>query len=277
MERGELYRLLALGPETVNALGRVERELDLGRVEPQIAALCHQETAGEAYRELKEALGDDPDGMKMLCCQLECARRAWDAYRGRGIPDSVFTDTMRCFQRFIGESRRMYGRLLFDRGWWTWRQASLSLFRLGALEFELREAGTAAIHIPSDADLSGSSVDRSLEAARSFFGRFFGEIDRFTCHSWLLSPELVPLLRENSHILAFQRRFEIVGEDREDREFIRWLFEAPADTPPERLPERTSLQRAVKNLLLSGGTVGSAYGIMSTDRMDNSGGNYDDT
>lgn len=261
-EIAELCELLELGPEVEEALERVGPP---DRAETLIANLCRRETSEEAYRELERLLAPDPDGMQMLRCQLEGVRRTREAYRELGIPDAVFTDTVGCFRRFIGESRRVYGRLRFDRGWWTWRQLSLSLFRLGALEFERRERDgerVTAVHIPSGADLSPEAVDASLREAGAFFGRFFGGMGRLQCHSWLLSPALRPLLRENSHILAFQRRFEIEREDPGDREFIRWLFDAPEDTPPERLPERTGLQRTVKQLLLSGGTVGSAYGIM---------------
>lgn len=76
------------------------------------------------------------------------------------------------------------------------------------------------------------------------------------------APALVPLLPERSNILLFQRRFSIRSVDREDREFMEWLFQAPADAGWEDLPDRTRLQRSVKALLRGGGTVGSACGRM---------------
>ena len=63
------------------------------------------------------------------------------------------------------ECKKKNGRMFFDRGWWTYRQLSLDLFRVGALEYQISEqrtSGTIGIHIPSDADLSGESVDDSL-------------------------------------------------------------------------------------------------------------------
>ncbi len=265
-ECAELCELLELGPEVAEALERAGPPPD--RAEALTAALCRRETAAEAYRELERLLAPDPDGMRMLRCQLNGVLMAREAYRETGIPDAVFADTVGCFRRFLGESRRVYGRLQFDRGWWTWRQLSLSLFRLGSLEYERRERDggrVTAVHIPSGADLSPEAVDRSLRQAEDFFDRFFGGMGEIRCHSWLLSPALTPLLREDSNILAFQRRFTVEREDPGDREFIRWLFEMPEETPPERLPERTGLQRAVKKLLLSGGTAGSAYGTMRID------------
>ena len=85
---------------------------------------------------------------------------------------------------------------------------------------------------------------------------------RFICESWLLSPVLKELLPENSKILAFQNRFEIISENREDRDYIEWVFQAPPGTEIRQLPEKTSLQRNVKRLLLEGGNVGAACGII---------------
>ena len=77
-----------------------------------------------------------------------------------------------------------------------------------------------------------------------------------------MSPTLKSLLSEKSNILAFQNRFDIMEENKEDKEYIEWLFQVPADTEYLKLPEKTSLQKKVKKLLLNGGTVGVAYGIM---------------
>ena len=77
-----------------------------------------------------------------------------------------------------------------------------------------------------------------------------------------MSPALRPLLPERSNILSFQERFDIVQEDREDQEYIEWLFQVPVDTDHRELPADSSLQKKVKELLLSGGAIGSAYGFM---------------
>ena len=70
------------------------------------------------------------------------------------------------------------------------------------------------------------------------------------------------MLAENSNIKKFQNRFEIVRENKEDREYIEWLFQRLENTPYEELPENTSLQKKVKQLLLNGGNIGTALGIM---------------
>lgn len=265
MEQQEFYGLIGLPSEAAAHLSAVR--LDLESLAPWLDRLMDAEEAPAAYRELKELLPDTPDRWNMLYCHLECARRAYEGYQKRGIPDSIYIDTMRCFSRCLRECRQEQGRMFFDRAWWTYRQTSMALFRVGELEYEFssHEGRPAlALHIPSDADLSPHRVDASLTQAEVFFKTYFPDFacENYTCDSWLLSPALRPLLGPDSHIRSFQTRFRILRERPEDREFIQWLFQRPQDTAPEALPAGTSLQKKVKALLLQGGAVGCALGIM---------------
>lgn len=267
MERETLYRLIELPAEVINRLQAVCKEVDIEQTEPYLERLTERSTAAEAYKELGAFLEEDKDHMRMLYCQLECVRRIYDRYRQKGIAETVYVDTMKCFSRFLRECEQKNGRMFFDRGWWTYRQASMGLFRIGALEYEFDEhegQSVIAVHIPSDADLSPEAVEQSLQEAGACFGTYYPEFayGRYTCESWLMSPVLKQLLQEQSNIVAFQERFTILSEDREDREFIEWLFQVPAGTAYDRLPERTTLQRKAKELLLAGGTVGCAFGMI---------------
>lgn len=267
MERLELYHLIGLQSEIVEKLSIVARELDLAPLAPCLEQFLVRETAPSAYQRLKALLGEDSDGLRLLYCYLECVRRAYGNYQTHRIPDQIYTDTMKCFSRFLNECEREHGRICFDRGWWAYRQTSMSLFRVGALEYEFHThegENVIALHIPSDADLSPASVDRSLEQAGTFFSRYFPQYQysSYTCNSWLLSHQLRPLLSQGSNIRSFQDRFCIQKENPADMEFIQWLFQVPRNTAFPHLPERTSLQRQVKTLLLRGDTIGAAYGVM---------------
>lgn len=265
MEKKELYDLIGLPPEIIGRLQAAGDEVDLGQAEPYLERMTDRQTAAEAYRDLVSLLAEDTDNLKMLYCQLECARRVFERYRQKGIEGTVYVDTMKCFTRFLKECGKKNGRMFFDRGWWTYRQVSMALFRIGALEYEFATQegeNTVAVHIPSDADLSPEAVDRSFKEAGTFFRDCFSEYryGRYTCDSWLLSPVLKQLLPDRSNIVSFQERFTVTSVDREDREFIEWLFQVPKETAYDRLPARTTLQRNVRTLLLEGGTVGAAFG-----------------
>ena len=137
---------------------------------------------------------------------------------------------------------------------------------MGALEYEwLDDEEIFAMHIPSDADLSPESVDASLEQAKTFLNCvYLGVQDRpIVCRSWLLSPALEDMLDENSNIRSFRKRFRFTGERQEEVEScLEWLFRVPPDTPYEKLPEETSLQRKAKAYLLAGGSIGTGSGIL---------------
>lgn len=267
MTRQELYQWIELPPEIAAKLEAVRPDVDWDRAAPYLEGLLDAETARSAYQQLRDLLSEDEGHFQLLCCYLECARRAFERYQQRSIPNAIYADTMKCFPRFLAECEKEQGRMYFNRGWWAYRQTSMQLFRIGALEYEfLSHEGkpALALHIPTDADLSGASVDRSLAQAEEFFSTYYPEYryKYYTCNSWLLSPRIRPLLAGSSNILAFQNRFRLLRETPEDREFIQWLFQCPADTGCDRLPESTSLQRGVKALLLDGGSVGCAYGVM---------------
>lgn len=271
MERSELYRLTGIRTQDAERLEAVRWGMDLAQLAPQIEGLLDIGTAPAAYRRLVELLPDDGDHLKLLLCYLEAARRTFDLYRERRIPPGVYAATMGCFPRFLREDQALFGRLCFTRGWWAYRQTCMSLFRIGALEYEfcaLEGKPALAIHIPSDADFSPEAVERSLEQAKSFFQEFYPDYrsEKLTCNSWLLAPRLRPMLSPKSNILSFQSRFCILRENPDDQEYIELLFQVPRDTRARHLPERTSLQREVKTLLLRGGTVGSAYGTLNAER-----------
>ena len=188
------------------------------------------------------------------------------------IEESVFIDTMRCYARFAREYFASYGAHGFDRGYWTVRQRDARLFRLGALEYELlREDGAPMIglHIPSDGSLETEALNASLAEARAFLRRHFPEwADApVRCESWLLAPALKELLPPGSRIVRFQAAFDLTGTDPDADDALQWVFGLAegqkAGAKLDELPEDTALRRSMKALLLSGGKVGVATGMLA--------------
>ena len=235
-----------------------------GVPESVIAMLTDFDRAEEGYNALSGLLGDDD--MAVLACQLEAAALCCDKMMARGVPEQVMVDTMKCFSRFLGETLHMTGEEKFDREWWTWRQTGGRLLRIGELEYELvPEHKAVSLHIPSDAVFTPENVDASLSAARELLGKVYPDYRDadYVCDSWLLSPELGKLLRPGSNIASFQNRFRITKVEPAAKDFYGWLFRVKEDTPVEELPELTSLQRSVKQHVLSGGSIGVAWGTMN--------------
>ena len=219
----------------------------------------------------KKTAGND-DGAGILIRQLAEAAESREYGAWKRIPEEIWLDTMRCFPRFIAEHRRSYGRDGFDRGGWTVRQAGCRLFRIGELEYELLETDgkrAVSIHIPSDTRLEADRLNDSVRRAKDFLSEYYPEWQGapMICESWLLSPALKQMLPPESRIRRFQDAFDLTGEDPEDCAALEWVFYVAGgqrdSVKTEDLPEKTSLQRKMKAMLLSGKKPGSARGTLA--------------
>ena len=217
----------------------------------------------------------DGYGLRIL---IGCLSAAIDTereiYAKKGISDKIFTDTMSVFTVYVKEYYAIHGIYGFDSLRWIWRQLSGILFRLGTLEFEMiryqgndptgrieKNTPLLSVHIPSNAILSREEIDKSYTQAREFFANTEYANAPFYCWSWLLSPKLKEMLPESSGILRFMNDFEIISEtpsgDSANIRVFNKLFHTP-----ENLPEKTSLQRNLKKLLLQGGHAGEGEGFI---------------
>lgn len=231
---------------------------------------CHETREG-SFHTVKAMLAPDDNGIKMLACQLSVAVENYEKYVELGIPEEIYVATMKCFSRFVCEHQVSHGYYAFDRGFWTPRQISLYLFRIGELEYErVVENGRKIIHIhiPSDADMTQEKLKVSYDAAKRFFGQYYPDYAGcdFHCSSWLLSPELPKFLDRSSKIISFQNLFEIYSVYPDNDSYRQWVFKNPK-LAIEECPEDTSLQKKIKAHVLSGGKVGAAAGILNPDRF----------
>lgn len=269
----QICHKIGLQPEVTQTVLVTYRELEQADFFEQnkeaICMLGRRDTWELGLSRLQESLAPDERGFKILTVMLRMLCRTKEAYREKGISDEIFCATMGCFPRFISEHRTSYGVYGFDRAFWTPRQLSMQLFRLGELEYELNEEKgmrIISIHIPSDAVLTEEKSRASYEQACAFIDRYYPEWKGlpFGCNSWLLAPGLQQVLPENSNIIRFQKTFEITRVDEDSKEYLEWVYKR-SDIPYNELPENTSLQRNMKRYLLQGGKIGEADGILKSD------------
>ena len=259
-----LCNKIKLQPEIKTRVLEFADNFDFNTIDKQLKNFLIYEKMNEAWLELQSILGDDKDNIKILTYMLKASADAYAIYKTKGISDKIYFDTMKCYPRFIDETYKMTGKLYFDRYWWTARQAGCHLFRIGELEYEMKHIEdkiVIGIHIPSDADFSPSTIDKSLINAKKLFTEYYPNLANaeYRCHSWLLDSQLKDMIRQNSNIISFQNRFEIFDEGEIGTDFIEWLYNTES-TDYSALPENTSLQRNMKRHLLSGGVIRNAYG-----------------
>ena len=99
----ELYKMLDI-PEAVQAnLAECETKIDFQAVKQDLEQIKIPNPFGweGALKHLKELLGPDDDGMKILYCQLLCVCDVYGKYIQNGISDQIFIDTMKFFTRFL--------------------------------------------------------------------------------------------------------------------------------------------------------------------------------
>ena len=262
----QLCRSINMPEEVTRQLLDLHRELPHY---PCLELLMEEETWPLGLEQLKAAVGDDPGGMKRLCSMLRCALRAKAEYDRLGISESIYIDTMAAFSRFVREHMESYGRYGFDRAFWTTRQVSGTLFRIGQLEYEMTVKDgepVISLHIPTDVDLRPEVLGPSLTAGLAEFRRIFPEYadKKIYCHSWLLSPLLKDFLPEGSNILRFQELFEIECDAVPGKDVLLWVFRNPK-LPKEDYPENTSLQKKLKQFFLNGGEFLEGKGYLKSE------------
>ena len=119
-----------------------------------------------------------------------------------------------------------------------------------------------SVHIPDTGPLTPEACEESYRRAAEIYRRHYPGFSprAFQCHSWMLAPELAEMLKPDSRLLAFQRRYlrhpiYTAGEDVMNFVF-NLRFTSLAD-----LPEDTSLQRALKRRYLAGGYLYEYGGV----------------
>lgn len=231
-----------------------------------------------AWMDLPEYAGAAVDtvgvGVAEICGQLLTALQNRENGTWKDIPHDIWIATMKCFSRFVGEYKDSYGSYGFDRGFWTVRQIDARLFRVGELEYELKkDSDSIHLHIPSDVQLQMPLLDESVRQAKQFLKQWFPDWEEapMECNSWLLAPALKELLADTSHILQFQNAFEIMSTDPDAMDVLEWVFGLAEgqqkDVQLQELPEKTSLQKRMKQYLLDGGQVGVSRGRLTKQFM----------
>ncbi len=263
MKLEQIYQLLELPEEVTDAMN-IYRTTKNTVLDADIRQrLAERDTWDSAIQEIRNRIGEDPSGFYILCELMRCACHTYENYQDMKIADSVFAATMKFCTRFLEEHKKTYGVYAFTWAWWFPRQLAMQEFRIGELEYELISSDTKKIyiHIPSDARLTPPAVRSSFDSFQNFLKNHYPDWTDtdWYCESWMLSPALTGLLPDDSNLLQFQKLFDVISTDYESMAVLDWVF--PGEGPDlANLSEHTSLQKKLKDFLLSGQKFGWSEG-----------------
>lgn len=130
---------------------------------------------------------------------------------------------------------------------------------------KIAERSTPAIrlHIPGNEKLVDEDVAKTLKDTREFVNKYYPEFKdcAFVCHSWLLDPQLVDMLGEDSNISKFCKRFNPITSKSGGNAVFGFVFLRPDDNYTiEELPENTRLERALKKHYLNSKAIYEMHG-----------------
>lgn len=223
----------------------------------------------EFFRQIDEA---EDKKLKILYLYICFGIEMKPIFLANGISEKIYYDTFYDLTIWCRWCKKYYGvyGMLEER--WYVRLFEMNVFRLGRLEFEkvildkdiiyskgLIKKGEKVIgvHIPEGGPLLEKSSDESFRMAEEFFP---DEYKIYVCSSWLTSPAMYELLDEDSNIIKFQKRFEILDISYDFPLAEQRVFGIIRDDKSE-YPEDTRLQRNLKKYLLQGKKVGIALGV----------------
>lgn len=261
----DLGKLLDFDEDFYNLVLNVDLNLTKVRIDYYVNGFSSK-NFDSFYQESKEEVTNDTLGLKILKLMLLSAINAYGAYEKLGIDRNIYISTMKCFSRFTYEHKISYNVYGFDRAFWTARQTSLTLFRLGELEYEMvnnDNEKSISIHIPSDAKLTKENIDCSIKKAKSFFRKYFPDFAnvKYYCESWLLSPILTEqkMLPLNSNIMTLRSYFDI-NDSFESEDYKEWVFKDRNIIDLTSFRCETRLQQKIKDYILLGNKFTNGIG-----------------
>ena len=133
---------------------------------------------------------------------------------------------------------------------------NIRLIEVGRLQYEYcnnKKGKYIKIHIPKGDKLLYNEVLDSIKNSKKEIKKYF-EIENYEyyCESWLLSKEITKLLDSNSNIAKFQQLFDITEGKDAIKDILNFVFDLQQIDSYYNLPERTSLQSKIKDLLING-------------------------
>ena len=262
MDQNKILEILDLSPETEIAVKNILSK----KLFSEIAKNSYNGEAPDYPVICRKPLTKLAIIVKLLC-------EKYEDYKSLGVPEDIIAETFRdvSLRAKIYENKTGKPGISKDDAIWFRHLINCEIFKIGALQFQPFEmiyldeeflgepymefskeqkeklpSGVPVIncHIQQGAVLSTESVKASFADAQALLSKIYPETEfkAFLCYSWLLYPDMIKLLPEDSKIKAFAKNFEIIGTAKDNEQAFENLFGKAFKRPP-KLKNPTKLQK----------------------------------
>lgn len=155
---------------------------------------------------------------------------------------------------------RGYESVRISQMLWASYFINLRIIEVGGFQYELVSENPITkekemcikMHVPKGASLKEEDVRSSIRKSTYEIERYFNVKDiNYYIESWLLSPEVLTLLDDNSNILKFSKLFSIKSMGECTRDILDFVFNDVYIKDYNLLVCKTSLQAKLKSLLIN--------------------------
>ena len=268
----EFARRTQLTAEESAALREIISDPEIVKMAQEIAERCFIPDEYQAPPEYPES---DKLARAWFAAAYFGAEAAEKHYQRLGFPRETLLETMTDLPIWLRNCKRNYGvyglrqardwQVMLFRGAVT-RHGRLECNTKHLFQFDdlVDESGRVILkkgdpvinlHIPEDGRMDMKSCSVSLRRMSNFFAEYRSDYEwkGFICESWLLDPQLKPMLPENSNIVKFQS----LGYCYDVGHYDGTVFRIFGSADPQKIENPTSLQRKAAEFLEAGGKFGS--------------------
>ena len=214
-----------------------------------------------------------------LLMQLQAAGPLKGIYEEKGYSEDLYWDTVMDLQYKLLECHEVYGVWGTVAAEWQSGFFRCEMFQLGRLQYEpiglpideykgyKKGDRVYNLHIPYCGPMTPEAVMASLMTAHAFFCRELTDgILPVHLHSWLIYPDHYAVYPEGGNLRKFYDLFDVFEPLEKPKNPYLWrIFGIEKCEDYATLPQRTSLQRRIKEYLLAGKCMGSARGMLLFD------------
>ena len=122
------------------------------------------------------------------------------------------------------------------------------------------------LHIPErpGQPLTPEAVDSTLAEVETVAAAIGYDYRGFTCHSWIMDPQVGEITGQQSNLARFSGRFRKMTLKSPGENVFVFVFKRPnLDFSLESLPENTRLERGIKQHYLAGKAIYDVFGYFS--------------